>query len=428
MDITLSYGKTGLKISVDDTLAPVVFRKKAMPVLEDADASVDAALNAPLGTPPLRDIARGKRTACIIINDITRPVPNKVILPHLIDELRAAGLADENICILNATGTHRPADRAEQVELVGEDILARHPFFNHDSFNDAQHRHIGDTAAGTPVHLDTRALDADVKILTGLIEPHFMAGYSGGRKALCPGVASIKTVQAIHHPKFMEAENAENVIVSGNPLHRELTEISRMAGVDFILNVVIDEERRVCGVFCGGVEAAHDAGMAFARQFDTVASLQLFDVVITTSAGYPLDKTYYQTIKGMCGVTGILKPGGSMIIASACSEGMGNETFLECLRVRARFDNHDDYIRHIEKREHFIPDQWQVEKLSQALRRGRVYLVSDGLSDADFELTLANRAASVEDALAACLQIHGPSAKIAVVPEGPYVIPFFQGA
>lgn len=428
MDITLSYGKTGLNISIDDSLAPVVFRKKAMPVLKDADAAVSAALESPAGASRLRNIARGKHTACIIINDITRPVPNKLILPHLIAELNAAGLADENICLLNATGTHRPADRAEQVELVGEDILARHPFYNHDCFNDAEHRHIGGTAAGTPVYLDTRAMDADVKILTGLIEPHFMAGYSGGRKALCPGVASIKTVQAIHHPIFMEAENSDNVIVSGNPLHRELTEISRMAEVDFILNVVIDEERRVCGVFCGDVEAAHDAGVAFARQFDTVPSPQLFDIVITTSAGYPLDKTYYQTVKGLCGVTGILKPGGSMIIASACSEGMGNDTFLECLRVRARFGNHDEYIRHIEKREHFVPDQWQVEKLSQAMRIGSVYLVSDGLSKADSELTLVNRADSVEAALAACLQIHGPSAKIAVVPEGPYVIPFHQGA
>ena len=428
MDIKLAYGRGGLVITLDQNLAPVVFRKMQNPGLAEPGAAVQQALANPLGTPHLRAIAHGKQTAIIVINDITRPVPNKILLPPIIDELHWAGLTDGNIALINATGTHRAAPRAEQVELVGEDILARHPFLNHDCHNDSQHLYLGSSPGGTEVFLDKRYMEADVKILTGLIEPHFMAGYSGGRKALCPGLASIKTVRAIHHPRFMEAPRATNLVVHDNPLHRELSSIVRMAGVDFIANVVINERREVCGVFCGDVDEAHLAGVAFARDFDVVRTAGRFDVVITTSAGYPLDRTYYQAVKGMCGVEHILKPGGTIIIAAECEEGMGNEVFLDCLRVRARFATHEEYIRHIERHENFMPDQWQVEKLSQALRNGRVVLVAGGLSAEDHALTLAERADSVEQAIGVCLQKYGPGAKIAVVPEGPYVIPTTQGA
>ena len=427
MKITLAYGKNGLPVEVDAALAPAVYRKKSMPGAADPDAVVKAALAETTGAPRLREIAAGKKTACIVINDITRPVPNRLILPPLIAELTAAGLTPGNISLINATGTHRPAPPDEQAELVGEDILSRHPFLNHDCHDRAAHRHVTDTENGTHVLLDARYLDADVKVLTGLIEPHFMAGYSGGRKALCPGLAHIDTVRSIHHPKFMEAARATNCVVDDNPLHNELIGICAAAGVDFILNVVINEDRDVCAVAAGDMKAAHAAGVAFARQYDSVPARGAADIVITSSAGYPLDKTYYQAVKGMCGVTGILSPGGDIIIAAECSEGMGNDSFLECLRVRARFETHDDYIRHIECNENFIPDQWQVEKLSQAMCCGEIHLVSGGLTEKDLELTLVRRAETVEAALAACLQKHGPSAKIAIVPEGPYLIPYMEG-
>lgn len=428
MKIKLSYGKTGLDVDIDDKLNPTVYRKKKMPRAADPDAAVAESLASPIGSKPLREIAAGKKTACIVVNDITRPVPNKLILPHIISELKQGGLTDDGIFLLNATGTHRPADDAEIVELVGADIAAKHKFYNHDCHDDACHQFLGTTHNGTEVHIDTRYLDADVKILTGLIEPHFMAGYSGGRKVVCPGIASIKSVKKIHSPQFMENRAAGNCNVADNPLHDELVGIARLAGVDYIVNVVIDEERHVCGVYSGDFEAAHLAGVAFAKQFDMVDAEGLADIVITSSAGYPLDKTYYQAVKGICGVTQILRPGGTIIIAAECSEGMGNDTFVKCLKDRANFETHFDYVHDIECPEAFTPDQWQVEKLSLALEKGRVILVSGRLSDEDFALTLAERAATVEEALAASLQMLKPSAKIAIVPEGPYVIPFLKGA
>ena len=428
MDIKLAFGKTGLDVSLDDALVSAVFRKKQMPRVADEKAAMAEAMANPRGCPPLREIAAGKKTACIVINDITRPVPNKLILPFIIEELRAAGLADADICLLNATGTHRPADKAEQAELVGEDILARHPFHNHDCHNDGEHRYLGAACAGTEVWIDTRYLDADVKILTGLIEPHFMAGYSGGRKVICPGIASIRSVSRIHHPVFMEAKRASNCVLDDNPLHRELIEISRMAGCDFIVNVVIDEDRKLCGAFCGDIEAAHRAGASFASQYDRVDARERYDVVVTSSAGYPLDKTFYQAVKGICGVTGILAPGGTIIIAAECSEGMGNDSFVEGLRLRSRFDNHAEYVKLIEKPENFAPDQWQVEKLSQALDAARVKMYSPNLSEKDFSLTFTERIDSIESGIELCLQKLGPAAKIAIVPEGPYVIPFLKGA
>ena len=216
-------------------------------------------------------------------------------------------------------------------------------------------------------------------------------------------------------------------MVKGNFMHEELLSIIRMARVDFIVNAVINEDRELCAAFCGDVDEAHLAGVEAARRYDVVEADAEADIVITTSAGYPLDKTFYQAVKGLCGVEGLVRRGGTVILAAECSEGMGNPAFLDCLRVRAQFASHDDYIRHIEQPDHFIPDQWQVEKLSQALRRAHAVLVAGGLSEKDHQLTLCERAASVESALRACLQKHGPSAKIAVVPEGPYVIPVVKG-
>jgi len=427
MKIKLAYGRHGLDIHIDDALQAAVYRKKPNPGAADPRAVVHKAMAEPVGSPRLREIARGKTTAAIVINDITRPVPNKLLLPQIIDELHWAGIKDADICILNATGTHRAAPREEQVELVGGDILARHPFYNHDCHADHEHLYIGLSPNGTEVFLDKRYLEADVRILTGLLEPHFMAGYSGGRKALCPGLASIKTVRSIHHPRFMEHPTATNLMVHENFLHKELLTIIEMAGVDFIVNVVINEDRELCAAFCGHVDKAHLAGVEFARQFDVVQAAEPADIVVTTSAGYPLDKTYYQAVKGMCGVEHLVRPGGAIIIAAECEEGMGNPVFMDCLRVRAQFASHEDYIRHIEKPDNFMPDQWQVEKLSQALRRARIMLYAPALSDADHELTLCERADSVENAMQLCLQKYGPSAKIAIVPEGPYVIPTAKG-
>jgi lactate racemase len=423
MEIKVAYGKGHLSINVPEGNLSAVYRKKKMPREADPEQAVRDSLAAPIGSQLLREIARGRKSACIVVNDVTRPVPNKLLLPHIIDELLAAGVPKNKIIILNATGTHRPNLGAEIVELIGDKIASEYEFVNHDCFDNASHKRLADTSTGTEVYIDSRYLDCEVKILTGLIEPHFMAGYSGGRKAVCPGIASIKTVARIHSPHFMEMPNATNCVVDDNPLHDELTEIANSAGVDFIVNVVIDEDRAVCGVFSGDLEKAHREGVRFAMKYDMVPAGEAADIVVTSSAGYPLDKTYYQAIKGMVGALNVVKKGGAIICASECSEGMGNDTFIDCLKNYGIIKDIDAYVSHIAKPENFTPDQWQVEKLLLALRKTDIILVSGGLSPEQKTMTQVKTAETLDEALKMAFATHGTNARVAVIPEGPYVIP-----
>ncbi len=423
MKIDVAFGKGKLEVDVPDANLSAIYRKKKMEKKSDPERAVREALAVPIGSPTLFRIARGKSSACIVVNDITRPVPNSLILPPMIEELTAAGIPKSKIILLNATGTHRPNIGAEALELLGEKIASEFDLLNHDCFDAAAHRNIGVTASGTEVKLDARYLDSDVKILTGLIEPHFMAGYSGGRKAVCPGIASIDTVRRIHSPHFMEMPNATNCVTSENPLHAELTEIARMAGVDFILNVALDEERDLCGVFCGDLEAAHRAGVEFAMRHDMAQAKEQTDIVVTSAAGYPLDKTFYQTIKGMVGALNVVKERGTIIIASECGEGLGNDTFSACLDKFGEIGDIDKYIEHISKPENFTPDQWQAEKYVAALRKAEVVLVSRGLTEKDITRARVGSAPTLQAALDAALKKRGRSARVAVIPEGPYVVP-----
>jgi nickel-dependent lactate racemase len=427
MKIDVAFGRGKLEVDVPDANLSAIYRKKKMEKKSDPERAVREALAVPIGSPTLFKIARGKTSACIVVNDITRPVPNSLILPPMIEELTAAGIPKSKIILLNATGTHRPNVGAEAVELLGEKIASEFDLLNHDCFDADSHRNIGVTASGTEVNIDARYLDCDVKILTGLIEPHFMAGYSGGRKAVCPGIASIETVRRIHSPFFMEMPNATNCVTAENPLHIELTKIARMAGVDFILNVALDEERNLCGVFCGDLEAAHRAGVEFAIKHDMAIAKERADIVVTSSAGYPLDKTFYQTIKGMVGALNVVKERGTIIIASECGEGLGNDTFSACLDKYGEIGEIGAYIEHISKPENFTPDQWQAEKYMAALRKADIVLVSRGLTDEDIARARVRPAPTLQAALDAALKKYGRAASVAVIPEGPYVVPCLCG-
>src|SRR5690349_4036641 len=251
MQVTLDYGRTGLPVTLPDdrTLGPLAIRPAAP--LADPAAALDAALADPIGTRPLATLARGRSDACILICDITRPVPNKLILPPLLRTLEAAGIPRDRIVILVATGLHRPNEGAELVEMVGEGIAANYRIENHHGKVAEEHDYLGTTPNGVPVWLDKRYVRADLKITTGLIEPHLMAGYSGGRKVICPGIAGLETVKVWHGPKFLEHAKADCGFLDGNPVHEETTRLDKMAGCDFIVNVCLDGRRRVTWVGAG---------------------------------------------------------------------------------------------------------------------------------------------------------------------------------
>jgi lactate racemase len=426
MKIDLLYGRTGLTVDLPETVHAHVIRKHPMPLLPDPPGAVRQALEQPLGCPPIRELAQGKKNACILICDITRPVPNGLILPPLVESLTRSGIPKENILILVATGLHRPNEGEELAEIVGSpEILRTVPVENHFARDKEAHVDLGMTSGGIPIMIDRRFVDADLKIVTGLVEPHFMAGYSGGRKVVAPGVAYQDTILMFHTAKILEHCSAANCVIEGNPLHKEQMEIVRAIGGVCAMNVVIDEDRQAGFVNFGEVETSHAQAVGFMRKYAEIRIQRRFKTIVTTSAGYPLDKTYYQTVKGMVGVMDILEPGGTIIIASECSEGMGSPEFVEAQRLLCRVGP-QRFMKILESRDKALVDEWETEMLLKPLRVGNVRLYSTGLSESDRKDVYVEMIPSVEEAVSASVQAH-QDVDVAVVPEGPYVIPLFGG-
>ncbi|NLX57406.1 MAG: nickel-dependent lactate racemase [Planctomycetaceae bacterium] len=419
MRCRLEYGREGLEIDLPDARVVRSLAYKSVPPLPDPAAELRALLERPTGTVPLQQLARGKRTACIAICDITRPVPNELILRPLLQTLEDAGIDRQEILILLATGLHRPNEGEELVEIVGAEIAAHYRVENHHGQVLAEHAFLGESPRGVPVWIDARYVAADLKITVGLIEPHLMAGYSGGRKLICPGLAALETVRVWHSPRFLEDPRADCGILDGNPVHEENTWIGRRAGCDFIVNVVLDDQRRPLKFVTGDMEAAFLEGVAFVRDVVTDRVRQPVDIVVTSGAGYPLDTTFYQAIKGMVGALPIVKPGGTIIIAASLTEGIGSPEFQQLFQ-----DNEDleSFMQRIQHTDYFVMDQWQLEELAKVRRRARVRVVSHGLPAAVIDRLFVDSAPSVEAAVSDALETYGPEATIAVIPKGPYVL------
>ncbi len=397
-----------------------VLSMREVETIAEPEAFLARSLSRPLGyQESLFDMARGKRTACILICDITRPVPNAVLLRPILRELHRAGMGDADIRILIATGMHRPNVGDELLELVGEDIAVRYRVENHDAKDLSAHRYLGQSQGGAAVWLDARFLEADVRIATGFIEPHLMAGFSGGRKLIVPGIAGVETMKYMHGPVLLDHPRAREGILDGNPFHDAAVEIARMAGEVFIVNVALNERRQITGIFCGDLEAAHAEGVSFVRGVvcDTVP--EPVDIVVTTGGGYPLDTTWYQTIKGLTAAMHIVREGGTIIIAAECRDGIGGEAFT---RLVSETDDYEVFMRDLHHEDYFVIDQWQLQEFVKVIRKASVMLVSDGLSDEQLKMLRLEWSPTVEDALQKALLRHGGDASIAVIPKGPYIL------
>ncbi|MEC9009408.1 MAG: nickel-dependent lactate racemase [Planctomycetota bacterium] len=420
MRVTLDYGKTGLDVELPDENIVGPLSIQPMEPLADPVAAVAEKVTSPTGTQPLLELARGRTSACIAICDITRPVPNQVILECLLPTLEAAGIPRQEILVLIATGMHRPNEGDELVELVGAEIAANYRVENHHGTIRDEHTYLGESPRGVPVWIDSRYVEADLKITTGLIEPHLMAGFSGGRKLICPGLAALETVKVWHGPDFIEHPKADCGILDGNPVHEENTAIGQMAGCDFIVNVTLDEQRRVTGVVAGDMIDAFQEGVELIRGVVTAEVSEACDVVVTSSAGYPLDTTFYQAVKGLTGALPIVKEGGRIIIAAGLSEGVGSPEFQSLFEENSSLEV---FMERILGKDYFVMDQWQLEELAKVLRKAKVTFVSDGLTAQRLGELFVEAAESVEDAVADALEDYGPDARIAVIPKGPYVLP-----
>ena len=423
MVVELLYGRGTLPVRFPEACELTVVKKPPMPVLDDAAGAVAEAFADPVETAPLRRLATGCGTACILVCDVTRPVPNALFLRPMIEELIAAGVPPSGIVVLVATGLHRPNEGAELERVIGDGWVLRNVRVeNHFARNDGDHVDLGTTRGrGTPVKLDRRFVHADLRIATGLVEPHFMAGYSGGRKVVVPGVAHEDTIRTLHNHRFMAHPKAVQANLDGNPLHEEQLEIVRMLGNVYALNVVIDEERRPAFVNFGEIVESHLRAVDFAHGCCTVPLPRRFRTIVTSAAGYPLDQTYYQTVKGMVTPMDVLEDGGTLIVASACTEVFGSEAFRAAQRQLVR-EGTDGFLERISGKPRADIDAWQTQMQTKAQRSARVQLFTEGLDAEDFALTGVERVDSVRDAVSASVARSGDPA-VAVVPEGPYVVP-----
>jgi nickel-dependent lactate racemase len=420
IEIELDYGKRGLRVIIPQENVMKVLSMREQQPIADPPAYLAETLRLPIGYGRgLIDVAQGMKSACILICDITRPVPNKIILPPILNVLHEAGLRDGDILILIATGMHRPNLGDELVELVGVEIASRYSVQNHYAHDLSSHECLGFTESGTEVWLDRRYLEADLKIATGFIEPHLMAGFSGGRKLIVPGIAGIKTMRYMHGARMLEHPLVREGVIEGNPFHEEAVEIARMAGDVFIVNVSLNEKREITGIFSGDMELAHREGVSTVRNAvrDTVP--EPADIVVTSAGGYPLDTTWYQSIKGLTAALPIVKEGGTIIIAAECREGIGGKEFTRLVYESSDLER---FMKDIFSDNYFIIDQWQLQELAKVVMRAHVILVSDGLTETQKEAMHMCWSPSVEDALRVAYERHGGDASIAVIPRGPYVL------
>ena len=419
MKVEMRYGTGTLPIEIpEENVAGVLEIAESVP-LPDENGAVREALARPIASPPLAQLAGGRESACIVISDITRPVPNKVILPPMLETLEQSGIPREKITILIATGIHRPNDAAELETMVGSDIMESYRIVNHLSQKPETHTYLGKTENWTPVYIDKTYLESDLKIITGLIEPHLMAGYSGGRKAICPGIASVETMKVMHGPELMEHPKSAVGILEGNPFHKEATEIALMAGADFNLNVAIDKERRITGIFAGEMVESHLVGAKFVERQAKVTLPTPADAVVVSSAGYPLDSTFYQAVKGLLTAVEIVKQGGSILLVAACSEGIGSKPFTDLI---FKTDDLTAFVQGLYNPANFVIDQWQLEELAKVARKADIYFYTDGIPYHQRAKLFVHPLKTAQEGVQEILDRYGPEAQIAVIPEGPYVL------
>ena len=426
--VDLLYGRGALSIELPPDTQAHVITKPEFPSVSSAAQVYRQAMANPVESNRLEVLCQGCSSACILICDITRPVPNYVFLQPMIRTMIENGIQANSITVLIATGLHRPNEGDELAELVNDPwVLDTVSVVNHFALNEDDHVDLGITSTrGTPVKLDKRFVEADLRIATDLVEPHFMAGYSGGRKVIAPGVAHHETIRTFHSARFMEDPAATQCNLDHNPLHEEQLEIVKMLGEIYALNTIIDEQRNLVHATFGEVIASHLSAVDYVRKFTEIEVGRRFHTVVTSSAGYPLDQTYYQTVKGMVTPLGILEPGGTLIMVSECAEGIGSDHYRSAQKKLVSLGP-EAFLATLLAKQLADVDEWQTEMQLKPMRTGTVYLYTTGLSDNDHELTGVQRIDDIQAAIAASIERHGDNA-VAIIPEGPYIVPVVNTA
>ncbi len=425
--VSLHYGKKALDLSVPD--ATVALEAQDIPALSEPQKAINESLAHPIGSPPLAKLLaeRKPKTVAITISDITRPVPNKQFLPAILKVLNDGGVDDSRITIVIGTGMHRISTREERQHLLGREILDRIEVFDHNAHDASTLISICDDP---PIGVCRRFIEADFRIVTGYIEAHFMAGFSGGRKGICPAMVDLATVQRFHGYETLAHPLAETGVLEGNPCHEIALHVARKVGADFLFNVAITHDKQIAGIYCGDLEAAHQAGCKQVAEWTTATYSGGFDLVITNGGGFPLDQTFYQTVKGMCTALPALSETTTLLLASHCQEKLGSEAYSELM---LQWDNDwQGFLADIQAHKDVTKlDQWEYQMQTKVLRRiglDRLWFVSDGMPQEmqkhiSVHPILGEGTAQqrTQRAVDEFLAAH-PNARLAVIPDGPYTM------
>jgi len=433
MKLTLPYGEHGLDVEVHDTATVLV--PERTPPLADPVAAGREAVAEPIAGPPLARIARAGQTATIVVSDVTRPVPNAVILPPVLETLEMAGVRRDDITIVVGTGLHRPSRPDEHRRILGDEILGRYRVVDHVAKDRATQEYLlttpprpGERSGGVEVWLNREYLRADLRIVTGFVEPHLFAGYSGGGKAVMPGIAGADAIMANHDARMIGHPKAAWCTTEGNPIFEEMRDVALKSHPSFIVNVTLDEEKRVTGVFAGEMVAAHDAAIAQAARQAVRPIPHLYDVVVVTNMGYPADLVLYQSVKGMSVAAQACAPGGTILLVAECREGLGGGEYVEMLQREA---SPEALLRAIEADGHeTVFDQWQVQVQAMVQARCDVWLHSS-LPRETVESAHLRYAPDVTDTLTRVIDEKraalGREPSVCVLPHGQLTVPRIEG-
>jgi nickel-dependent lactate racemase len=422
--VRLAYGTTGLDIDVDPEVTTVVepVRRRAV---ADPAAALRAALREPAGGPPLRELVRPGQTVAISACDGTRPQPRHLMIPAILAELDGITRL-EDVVILVATGTHRGNDDRELREMFGDQVAGSVRIVNHDARATGDLVFAGVHGNGVPVWLNRLWLEADARITTGFVEPHFFAGFSGGPKLVAPGLAGLDTVLVLHDAARIADPRATWGVIDGNPIHDDIRAIAAATGVTFSLDVVLNADQEIVAAFGGELPAMHAAACTTARQAAMRPVPAPFDVVVTTNSGFPLDQNLYQAVKGMSAARQVARPGGAIICAAECRDGFPDHGSYRS--VLASASSPQALLDGILARPHTVPDQWQVQIQAQIQSANRVVMHTSYLTDSDLADAHLEQTADITATVTAALAAAGPAARLCVLPEGPQTIPYVETA
>ena len=423
MKVELSYGESGLTIELPDDRTTVI-APDHLPPAADERAAVTTALREPVSGPPLREVVRPGQTVAISVCDGTRAQPRRVVIPAILEEL-ATIVRLEDIVILIATGTHRGNTGAELRQMLGDDVVDSVRVVNHDARDESALVWMGRHGAGVPVWLNREWVEADVRITTGFVEPHFFAGFSGGPKLVAPGLAGLETTLTLHDAARIGHPDARWGMIEGNPVHDDVRAIAAATGTHFTLDVIIDRGKRLVQAFGGELFAAHRAACEVARRTAMRPVPAPFDVVVTTNSGFPLDQSLYQSIKGISAAAEVVQQGGLIVCAAECRDGFPDHGSYRAELAAAA--SPQALLETIAARTVTVPDQWQTQIQAKLQSRARVVMHTSFLSDEELAEAHLEQTADISGTVEAALAAAGPEARVCVLPEGPQTIPYIAG-